>query len=90
MDQDTRIFSFSAKGHVRFTPNSDTKSRHAHVCFTPESGHVQCAGSFLLWANSGLMQRSKDGSLFDHFVGNLLNLPRNLKAERFRGLEIDH
>ena len=26
---------------------------------------------------------------FDHFVGNLLKLPRNLKAERLRGLEID-
>ena len=34
----------SAMGHVRFTPNSDCKSRHAangHVCFTPESGHVR-------------------------------------------------
>src|SRR5262249_32069370 len=26
---------------------------------------------------------------FDHFVGNLLKLPRNLKAERLRSLEID-
>jgi hypothetical protein len=34
-----------AKGHVRFTPNSDRKSRHAengHVRFAPESGHVRC------------------------------------------------
>jgi len=33
-----------AKGHVRFTPNSDRKSGHAandHVRFTRESGHVQ-------------------------------------------------
>ena len=26
---------------------------------------------------------------FDHFVGNLLKLPRDLKAERLRSLEID-
>jgi hypothetical protein len=35
----------SATGHVRFTPNSDGKSRHAakgRVCFTPGSGHVRC------------------------------------------------
>jgi hypothetical protein len=35
----------AAKRHVRFTPNSDRKSRHAangHVRFTPESGHVRC------------------------------------------------
>ena len=34
----------SAKNDVRFTPNSDRKSRHVtnvHVCFTPESGHVR-------------------------------------------------
>jgi len=46
----------AAKPHVRFTPNSDRESRHAangHVCFTPESGHVQCKPSCLLWANSG-------------------------------------
>lgn len=24
-----------------------------HVCFTPESGHVQCNSLCLLWANSG-------------------------------------
>jgi hypothetical protein len=45
-----------AKRHVRFTPNSDRESGHAangHVCFTPESGHVQCDSPCLLWANSG-------------------------------------
>ena len=30
-----------------------------NVRFTPESGHVQCSGSCLLWANSGLMHCSK-------------------------------
>src|SRR6185312_11191318 len=46
----------AATSHVRFTPNSDRKSRHAangHVCFPPESGHVQCTSSCLLWAKSG-------------------------------------
>src|SRR5262245_14494754 len=34
-----------AKPNVRFTPDSDRKSRHAvngHVRFASESGHVQC------------------------------------------------
>jgi hypothetical protein len=31
----------SAKGYVRFTPNSDRESEipNDHVCFNPESGH---------------------------------------------------
>src|SRR5262245_5176044 len=29
-----------------------------NVCFTPESGHVQCTTSCLLWANSGHICRS--------------------------------
>ena len=37
-----------------------TVQRKRHVHFTPESGHVQCTSSCPLWANSGLMQRSKD------------------------------
>jgi len=46
----------AAISHVRFTPNSDRKSRHAangHVRFTPESGHVRCNYRCPLWANSG-------------------------------------
>src|SRR5262245_39113522 len=43
-----------AKSDVRFTPNSDRESGHPQtVRFTPESGHVRCNGSCLLWANSG-------------------------------------
>jgi hypothetical protein len=37
-------------------PNCDRKSGHpnkAMLRFTPESGHVQCTSSCLLWANSG-------------------------------------
>jgi hypothetical protein len=36
----------SAKGHVRFAPNSDRESglpQTGHVRFTPESGHVRCS-----------------------------------------------
>jgi hypothetical protein len=46
----------SAKGHVRFAPDSDRKSGHAandHVCFTPESGRVRRKPLCLLWAKSG-------------------------------------
>jgi hypothetical protein len=46
----------SAKGHVRFTPESDRESGHAangHVCFTPKSGLMQCNSQCLLWAQSG-------------------------------------
>jgi hypothetical protein len=35
----------AAKGHVRFTPNSDRESGFPQtviVRFTPESGHVRC------------------------------------------------
>ena len=28
-------------------------SEQGHVCFTPESGHVQCTSLCLLWAKSG-------------------------------------
>jgi hypothetical protein len=42
-------------------PIATTKAdiSNGHVRFTPESGHVQCTSLCLLWANSGLMQRSK-------------------------------
>ena len=45
-----------AKRRVRFTPNSNRKSRHAangYVRFAPESGHVQCNWRCRLWARSG-------------------------------------
>jgi hypothetical protein len=40
-----------------------------HVRITPKSRHVQCGSACPLRANSGLMQRSKKISLFDHLVG---------------------
>src|SRR5262249_12134548 len=41
---------------VRLLPET---SITRHVRFTPKSGHVQRTSSCLLWAKSGLMQRSK-------------------------------
>jgi hypothetical protein len=41
---------------------------------------------------TGMFARANSGHvrLFDHFVGYLLNLPRNCEAKSLRGLEIDH
>ena len=38
-----------------------TFERKRDVRFTPESGHVRCNWRCLLWAKSGLMQRSQKG-----------------------------
>jgi hypothetical protein len=49
----------SAKGHVRFAPNSDRKSGFPQTAmsalprFTPESGRVRCSYRCPLWAKSG-------------------------------------
>ena len=40
-----------------------------HVRFTPESGHQPAGLRCPLSANTGLMRRSKKGSLFDHIIG---------------------
>src|SRR5262249_45299963 len=38
---------------VRFGSKADICNAKRHVRFTPESGHVQCSSSCLLWAISG-------------------------------------
>ena len=43
---------------VRFGSKAKCSAK-GHVRFTPESGHVQCTSPCPLSANSGLMQRSK-------------------------------
>jgi hypothetical protein len=43
------------KGMSALPPDNDRESgfpHKGHVCFTPESGHVQCTSSSLLWAKS--------------------------------------
>src|SRR4029077_19548682 len=39
--------------NVRFGSKADICASKGHVCFTFESGHVQCTSSCLLWAKSG-------------------------------------
>src|SRR6476661_10729579 len=64
--------------------------RTGSCLLTPESGHVRCNQRCLLWANSGLIQRSKKGSLFDRLVGAGEHGGGHCKAKRFGRLEIDH
>src|SRR5262249_34570906 len=45
----------SAKGHVRFAPNSDRESGLPQTVMSaspPKSGHLRCNSSCLLWAKS--------------------------------------
>jgi hypothetical protein len=55
--------------HVRFGSKADIRAAKGHVCFTPESGHLQCNSSCLLWAKSGLTRCSKRLDGFE--AGNL-------------------
>src|SRR5512132_1487709 len=48
-----------AAQHVRFGSKADIGAAKSHVCFAPESGHLQCNYRCPLWAKSGLMHRSK-------------------------------
>jgi hypothetical protein len=78
----------SAKGHVRFAPNSDREigfPADGHVRITPKSGRVRRKPSCLLWANSG-----HSLNLFDYLVGAGEQRGRYGQAERFSGFEIDH
>jgi hypothetical protein len=47
------------KLNVRFGSKADMCVAKRHVRFTLESGHLQCTSPCPLWANSGLMQCSK-------------------------------
>src|SRR5262245_1785144 len=57
-------------------------SARGYVRFTPESGHVRCKKGCLLWAISGLMHRSKT-VLFDNLVGTSKQRCGNCEPERF-------
>src|SRR5262249_29619887 len=46
--------------NVRFGSKADICSAKGHVRFTPESGHVQCTSLCLLWANSGHMRCKRE------------------------------
>jgi hypothetical protein len=65
------------------------KGRRGSAAF-PIPDHLLHRGTPRLRANSGLMHCSKTASLFDHFVGELLETQRYIKAECLGGLEVDH
>lgn len=60
-----------------------------HVRFTLGSRHWIRRPSCQLWAISGLMHRSKK-RLFDHLVGQLLQLQGQIKVERLGCREVDN
>jgi hypothetical protein len=55
-------------GNVRFGSKADMTLLNFDVRFTLESGHSIVVAGCPLWANNGLMHRSKR-LLFDHLVG---------------------
>src|SRR5262249_51883892 len=55
----------------------------------PLKGPVQCASVCPLWANSGLMHRSKKGLLFDHVVCTCEQRRRYGETKCFGSFKID-
>jgi hypothetical protein len=55
----------------------------------PGSGPSGASRTGLLSANSGLMQRRKKNSLFNHLVHTHEHRHRHLESKRFRSLEVD-
>src|SRR5262245_57445138 len=76
-----------AKGHVRFTPNSDRKSGHDHcgMAALPLKAELSSATWDVRFGPKADIVR-----LFDHHVGAGKYCWRNCEAEGLRGLEIDH
>src|SRR5262245_40069057 len=71
--------------HVRFGPKAAIPQCNRHVCFTPESRHLQCSSRCPLWANNG-----HHAHLLDYFVGSGEQLIWNRKAERLCSLEVEY
>src|SRR5262249_5742973 len=72
--------------HARFIPNSDRESeipQKARSALPPKADMCSATGDVRFGPKADILVS------FDHFVGNLLKLPRNLKAERLRSLEIN-
>src|ERR1700691_2414830 len=57
--------------------------------FTPQFRHNVAASRTSKWANFGLMHRSRQASLFDHFVGEREQRRRWSQAERLRSPKVD-
>ena len=70
------------------TSLADIQPLNGSVRFTPNSGHQEVRPRCPLSANTGLMRRSKKGSLFDHIIGAGQHGGRKGEAERFGGAKI--
>src|SRR5215471_11203752 len=68
---------------LRFTKQT-LQQCSCDVCFTPESGHVQCTSSCLLWAKSRHRQ-----SLLDDFISARKKSLRHFEAKCLRRLKVD-
>jgi hypothetical protein len=66
--------------------NSEVELAGADFRFTPESRHPAGGLGCPFCAISRLMQRSKEGALFDHLVGPRKKRGRDIKPKRFRSL----
>src|SRR5215813_13664762 len=76
----------AAKGHVRFTRNSDRESGHRQTVMSalpPKADMCSALGHVCFGPKADI------GTLFDHLVGASKYCRRHSEAERFRGLEID-
>jgi hypothetical protein len=62
---------------VRYGSKPDIAVHSCDVRFTPESRHHSTRRRCLLCAKTGLMQRSKEGSLFDHLDDSIKRPPLN-------------
>ena len=81
----TRKYDLNNDGwNVRFGSKADMCRAKWHVCFTPESRHVQRTRSCLLWAKSGHVR------LFDNFVDSTLRRDGHSETQRLGRLEVDH
>ena len=67
-----------------------TRPEHMSSALPPISDRRADIPDRQLRARKRLMHRSKRCRSFDHLVGALLEKPRNVKAKRLGGLEIDH
>jgi hypothetical protein len=76
----------AAKNDVRFTPNSDRKSRHAAMVMSALHLKADVCG-----ANRYVCYGPEaDIALFDHLVSALLKRQRYVQSERLGCLEINH